>query len=90
MNDLVYFIDRSIITLNGSCVILTFLFDWASLSFIEFAFVISSLIILYSDDFMFGDFNIFRFIILSLIIVVSIIFLIVSPNVSCVSFGWDG
>jgi len=92
MNDLVYFIDWSIITLNGRCVILTFLFDWMSLLFIEFVFIISSLIILYSDDCMFGDLNIFGFIMLGLMFVVSIIFLIVSSNVSRILFwfGWLG
>jgi len=46
-----------------------------------FVFIISSLVILYSDDYVFGDLNIIRFIILVLIFVVSIIFLIISPNI---------
>ena len=62
ISDLVYFIDRSIITLNGRSVIITFLFDWISLLFMGFVFIISSLVILYSDDYMFGDLNIVRFI----------------------------
>jgi NADH-ubiquinone oxidoreductase chain 5 len=44
-------------------------------------FIISSLVILYSDDYMFGDLNIVRFILLVLMFVVSIIFLIISPNI---------
>jgi NADH-ubiquinone oxidoreductase chain 5 len=86
MNDLVCFIDWSIITLNGECVILTILFDWMSVLFIEFVCINSSLIILCSDDCMFGDLNIYRFIMLGLMFVVSIIFLIVSPNVSRILF----
>jgi len=39
-----------------------------------FVFIISSLVILYSDDNIFGDLNIIRFILLVLILVVSIIF----------------
>jgi len=78
---LVYFIDWNIITLNGRSVIMTFLFDWISLLFMGFVFIISSLVILYSDDYMFGDLNIIRFISLVLIFVVSIIFLIISPNI---------
>jgi len=50
-------------------------------------FIISSLIILYSDDCMFGDLNIFRFISLVLILVVSIIFLIISPNIISILLG---
>ena len=55
---------------------MTFLFDWISLLFMGFVFIISSLGILYSDDYMFGDLNIIRFISLAVIFVVSIMFLI--------------
>jgi len=41
-----------------------------------FVFIISSLVILYSDDYMFGDLNIVWFILLVLMFVVSIIFLV--------------
>jgi NADH-ubiquinone oxidoreductase chain 5 len=78
---MVYFIDWDIITLNGRSIIMTFLFHWISLLFIGFVFIISSLVIHYSVDYMFDDLNIIRFISLVLISVVSIIFLIVSPNV---------
>lgn len=58
--------------------------------FLGFVFIISSLVILYSDDYMSGDFNIFRFIILVLMFVVSIMFLIISPNMIRILLGWDG
>nr|QXT44330.1 NADH dehydrogenase subunit 5 [Hoplognathotermes subterraneus] len=90
MNDLVYFVDWNIITLNSGSVIMTFLFDWISLLFMGFVFIISSLVILYSDDYMFGDLNIVRFIVLVLMFVVSMMFLIVSPNVISILLGWDG
>nr|URH17028.1 NADH dehydrogenase subunit 5 [Pericapritermes sp. H SH-2022a] len=90
MNDLVYFIDWNIITLNSSSVIMTFLFDWMSLLFMGFVFIISSLVILYSDDYMFGDLNIVRFILLVLMFVVSMMFLIISPNIISILLGWDG
>jgi NADH-ubiquinone oxidoreductase chain 5 len=54
---------------------MTFLFDWISLLFIGFVFIISSLVILYSDNYMFGDLNIVRFILLVLMFAVSIMFL---------------
>jgi NADH-ubiquinone oxidoreductase chain 5 len=69
---------------------MTFLFDSMSLLFMGFVFIISSLVILYSDDYMFGDLNIIRFITLVLMFVISIIFLIVSPNVISILLGWDG
>nr|QXT44226.1 NADH dehydrogenase subunit 5 [Adaiphrotermes sp. CIVT232] len=90
MNDLVYFIEWNIITLNGSSIIMTFLFDWISLLFMGFVFIISSLVILYSDDYMSGDLNIVRFIMLVLMFVVSMMFLIISPNVISILLGWDG
>nr|QXT43992.1 NADH dehydrogenase subunit 5 [aff. Alyscotermes/Astratotermes sp. BDIT11-5-1c] len=90
MNDLVYFIDWNVITLNGSSIIMTFLFDWISLLFMGFVLIISSLVILYSDDYMSGDLNIVRFIMLVLMFVVSMMFLIISPNVISILLGWDG
>nr|YP_009351034.1 NADH dehydrogenase subunit 5 [Planicapritermes planiceps]AQP28422.1 NADH dehydrogenase subunit 5 [Planicapritermes planiceps] len=82
--------DWNIITLNGSSVVMTFLFDWMSLLFMGFVFIISSLVILYSDDYMFGDLNIVRFIMLVLMFVISMMFLIVSPNIISILLGWDG
>nr|YP_009351775.1 NADH dehydrogenase subunit 5 [Bulbitermes singaporiensis]AQP30631.1 NADH dehydrogenase subunit 5 [Bulbitermes singaporiensis] len=87
---MIYFIDWDIITLNGSSVVMTFLFDWMSLLFMGFVFIISSLVILYSDDYMSGDLNIVRFISLVLMFVVSMMFLIISPNVISILLGWDG
>ena len=55
INDLVYFDDWSIVALNGRSVVMPVLFDWMSLLFMGFVFVISSLVILYSDDYIFGD-----------------------------------
>jgi NADH-ubiquinone oxidoreductase chain 5 len=50
--------------LNGRSDIITFVFNWLSLLFIGFIFIISSLVILYSDDNIFGDLSIFLFIVL--------------------------
>nr|URX52768.1 NADH dehydrogenase subunit 5 [Neotermes cf. insularis/malandensis]URX52781.1 NADH dehydrogenase subunit 5 [Neotermes cf. insularis/malandensis] len=90
LNDLVYFIEWDIITLNSGSVVMTFLFDWMSLSFMGFVFFISSLVILYSEDYMHGDLNINRFIILVLMFVLSMMFLIISPNMISILLGWDG
>jgi NADH-ubiquinone oxidoreductase chain 5 len=86
---LVYFIDWNIITLNGVSIVLTFLFDWISLLFIGFVFIIYSFVILYSDDYIFGDLNIVRFIMLVLMFVVSNMFLIITPNIISILLGWD-
>jgi NADH:ubiquinone oxidoreductase subunit 5 (subunit L)/multisubunit Na+/H+ antiporter MnhA subunit len=63
------------------------LFDWISLLFMGFVFIIYSLIILYRDDYTSGDLNIVPFIMLVLMFVVSIMFLIVSLNVICILLG---
>nr|YP_009351398.1 NADH dehydrogenase subunit 5 [Inquilinitermes inquilinus]AQP29473.1 NADH dehydrogenase subunit 5 [Inquilinitermes inquilinus] len=78
------------VTLNSSSVIMTFLFDWMSLLFMGFVFIISSLVILYSDDYMHGDLSIIRFVMLVLMFVISMMFMIVSPNVISILLGWDG
>jgi hypothetical protein len=49
-------------------IIMNFLFDWISLLFMGFVSIISSLAILYSDDYMFGDFHIFRFVLNKIIV----------------------
>nr|URX52793.1 NADH dehydrogenase subunit 5 [Cryptotermes cymatofrons] len=90
LNDLIYFIEWEIVTLNSSSIVMTFLFDWMSLIFAGFVFFISSLVILYSDDYMHGDLNVNRFILLVLMFVLSMMFLIVSPNMISILLGWDG
>lgn len=69
---------------------MTLLFDWISLSFMGFVLLISSLVILYRDDYIHGDYNINRFVLLVLIFVLSIIFLIIRPNIIRILLGWDG
>jgi NADH-ubiquinone oxidoreductase chain 5 len=61
-----------------------------SLIFAGFVFFISSLVILYRDDYMHGDLNINRFILLVLMFVLSMMFLIISPNIIRILLGWDG
>nr|UQJ75216.1 NADH dehydrogenase subunit 5 [Allotermes cf. paradoxus] len=90
LNDYVYFIEWSIVTLNSGSVVMTFLFDWMSLFFMGFVLFISSLVILYSEDYMHGDLNINRFIMLVLLFVLSMMFLIISPNMISILLGWDG
>nr|YP_010016403.1 NADH dehydrogenase subunit 5 [Perlomyia isobeae]QOI73905.1 NADH dehydrogenase subunit 5 [Perlomyia isobeae] len=90
MNDLVYFIEWEVLSLNSGNIVMTFLFDWMSLIFMGFVLFISSLVIFYSDEYMAGDLNINRFIILVLMFVLSMMFLIISPNLISILLGWDG
>nr|YP_010570222.1 NADH dehydrogenase subunit 5 [Anabropsis shii]UZF98279.1 NADH dehydrogenase subunit 5 [Anabropsis shii] len=90
MNDLTYFIEWEVLSLNSSSIVMTFLLDWMSLIFMGFVLFISSLVIFYSDEYMSGDLNINRFIILVLMFVLSMVFLIISPNLISILLGWDG
>nr|ATN41236.1 NADH dehydrogenase subunit 5 [Endopterygota sp. 24 LC-2017] len=90
LNDLVYFLEWEVVTLNTMSIVMTFLFDWMSLMFMSFVLLISSLVIYYSKEYMSGDMNLNRFIILVLMFVLSMMFLIISPNLISILLGWDG
>nr|ASM82599.1 NADH dehydrogenase subunit 5 [Agnetina aequalis] len=88
--DLVYFIEWEVLSLNSGSIVMTFLLDWMSLIFMGFVLFISSLVIFYSREYMGGDLNINRFILLVLMFVLSMMFLIISPNLISILLGWDG
>nr|ASY98424.1 NADH dehydrogenase subunit 5 [Neodanuria bolauana] len=90
VNNLIYFIEWEIISMSSSSIVMTFLFDWMSLLFMSFVMLISSLVILYSEDYMSGDVTLSRFIFLVLMFVLSMMFLIISPNLISILLGWDG
>lgn len=90
LNNIVYFIEWELVSLNSSSIIITFLFDWISLLFISFVLIIASLVIYYRKEYIIRDININRFIILVLIFVLSIILLIIRPNLIRILLGWDG
>nr|YP_009968797.1 NADH dehydrogenase subunit 5 [Arria pallida]QNC71420.1 NADH dehydrogenase subunit 5 [Arria pallida] len=90
MNNLVYFIEWELVMLNSSSIVMTILLDWMSLLFMSFVMLISSLVILYSEDYMKGDLTLNRFIFLVLMFVLSMVFLIISPNLISILLGWDG
>nr|YP_010292344.1 NADH dehydrogenase subunit 5 [Gonimbrasia tyrrhea]ULO26069.1 NADH dehydrogenase subunit 5 [Gonimbrasia tyrrhea] len=90
MNDLVYFLEWEIITLNSSSLVMSILLDWMSLLFMMFVCLISSMVIYYSKSYMQSELNLNRFIILVLLFVFSMILLIISPNMISILLGWDG
>nr|YP_010946421.1 NADH dehydrogenase subunit 5 [Balta maculata]WGO57139.1 NADH dehydrogenase subunit 5 [Balta maculata] len=90
LNSCTFFVELELITLNSSEILMTILFDWMSLIFMGFVMFISSLVILYSGYYMYGDDNMNRFIWLVLLFVLSMMFLIISPNVISILLGWDG
>nr|YP_010894866.1 NADH dehydrogenase subunit 5 [Amiota spinifemorata]WJW73379.1 NADH dehydrogenase subunit 5 [Amiota spinifemorata] len=90
MNELTYFLEWELVSLNSMSIIMTFLFDWMSLLFMSFVLMIASLVIYYSKEYMSNDENINRFIMLVLMFVLSMMLLIISPNLISILLGWDG
>lgn len=56
----------------------------------RFVLFISSIVILYSEEYMYGDQNLNRFIILVVLFVFSMMMIIISPNLISILLGWDG
>nr|YP_010946785.1 NADH dehydrogenase subunit 5 [Pseudoglomeris planiuscula]WGO57542.1 NADH dehydrogenase subunit 5 [Pseudoglomeris planiuscula] len=90
LNGIIFFVEWEILELNSSCIVMTLLFDWMSLMFMSFVFFISSLVIIYSEDYMSMDMNPLRFMFLVLLFILSMMFMIISPNMISILLGWDG
>nr|QZQ52556.1 NADH dehydrogenase subunit 5 [Calliteara horishanella] len=90
MNDMVLFLEWEIISFNSVSLVVSILFDWMSLLFMMFVFMISSVVIYYSKSYMSSELNLMRFILLVLLFVSSMMFLIISPNIMSILLGWDG
>nr|ANY60138.1 NADH dehydrogenase subunit 5 [Pseudoeoscyllina xilingensis] len=84
------FIEWELFSLNGSMVVMTFIFDWMSLIFMSFVMYISSLVIYYSEGYMSGEMNMNRFVMIVLMFILSMGLLIISPNLISILLGWDG
>nr|ATN41182.1 NADH dehydrogenase subunit 5 [Diptera sp. 79 LC-2017] len=90
INEIVYFLEWEVLSINSMNIVMTFLFDWMSLLFMSFVLFISSLVIFYSMEYMSSDKMINRFILLVLMFVLSMMLLIISPNLISILLGWDG
>nr|DAD54572.1 TPA_inf: NADH dehydrogenase subunit 5 [Panstrongylus lignarius] len=88
--DYVVFLDWEIISLNGCMITMTLLFDWMSLIFVGCVFIISSMVIYYSESYMGSDLDKVRFYFLVILFVMSMMMMIVSPNLMSILIGWDG
>nr|QPK42057.1 NADH dehydrogenase subunit 5 [Falconius longicornis] len=84
------FVEWEVFSLNSSTVVMAVILDWMSMIFISFVLGISSVVLLYSNGYMYGDMSLSRFVILIVLFVLSMLFLIVSPNLISILLGWDG
>nr|YP_010443304.1 NADH dehydrogenase subunit 5 [Apogonia splendida]UTE83832.1 NADH dehydrogenase subunit 5 [Apogonia splendida] len=83
-------LEFEVLSVNSCGILMTILLDWMSLLFMSFVFFISSMVIIYSEDYMEGDLYIHRFIVLVSLFVMSMVLLIISPNLISILLGWDG
>nr|YP_010241217.1 NADH dehydrogenase subunit 5 [Neostromboceros nipponicus]QTH79154.1 NADH dehydrogenase subunit 5 [Neostromboceros nipponicus]UQS76352.1 NADH dehydrogenase subunit 5 [Neostromboceros nipponicus] len=90
LNNMMYFIEYNILSLNSLSVVMTLFFDWMSLIFLGVVMFISSFVIFYSKFYLMNDLNLNRFISLVLMFIMSMILLIISPNLVSILLGWDG
>nr|YP_009708263.1 NADH dehydrogenase subunit 5 [Paracolopha morrisoni]QEV85454.1 NADH dehydrogenase subunit 5 [Paracolopha morrisoni] len=86
----VFFIEYMIFYLNSCLVLYVILIDWMSMMFMSFVFLISSMILLYSMEYMNFDLNKSRFLFLMNLFIMFMGFLILSPNLISILLGWDG
>nr|YP_010384957.1 NADH dehydrogenase subunit 5 [Pinnotheres excussus]UPL64954.1 NADH dehydrogenase subunit 5 [Pinnotheres excussus] len=79
-----------LLSLNSCSFEFVLIFDWVSLLFLCFVFMISSSVMYYSGSYMLGDKNYDRFMYLVLMFVMSMMMMILSPNLISILLGWDG
>nr|YP_010016884.1 NADH dehydrogenase subunit 5 [Scorpiops tibetanus]QOJ45415.1 NADH dehydrogenase subunit 5 [Scorpiops tibetanus] len=69
---------------------MTIILDWISLLFLSTVLLISSMVILFSEEYMEHDTFKTRFLLMVLLFVLSMLLLILSPNMMSILLGWDG
>nr|AWV84284.1 NADH dehydrogenase subunit 5 [Alarcta quadrimacula] len=79
-----------ILSINSCNMFMTIIFDFMSIMFLSTVTFISSVVILYSGEYMFQDKTINRFIYIVFMFVISMMMLIISPNMISIIIGWDG
>nr|WRK21408.1 NADH dehydrogenase subunit 5 [Acostemma sp.] len=81
----------SLISLHSLSLIYVIYLDWISLSFMSVVMLISSMVIIYSKNYM-GELNYssIRFLLLVVMFVFSMMLMILSPNLISILVGWDG
>nr|AOY39546.1 NADH dehydrogenase subunit 5 [Scolytinae sp. BMNH 1040075] len=84
------FLEFNLFFLVHSSVDVVIYMDWMSCIFMSFVFYISSLIFMYSEEYMHGDLFLKRFVFLMSMFVLSMAMMISSMNLVSILVGWDG
>nr|YP_010582890.1 NADH dehydrogenase subunit 5 [Agnesiella rita]UGN61310.1 NADH dehydrogenase subunit 5 [Agnesiella rita] len=91
INNYTLFLEWELYSINSFGIFYMLIFDWISLMFISVVLFISSMVILYSCDYMgVGNYSSNRFLFLVILFVLSMILMIISPNLLSILLGWDG
>nr|YP_010586219.1 NADH dehydrogenase subunit 5 [Gumaga orientalis]UZZ43981.1 NADH dehydrogenase subunit 5 [Gumaga orientalis] len=89
-NDLVYFLEWKLFSINSLEFVYILMFDYISMFFLSCVFFISSMVIYYSISYMSSDIYKNRFLLLVLLFIISMMMMILSPNMLSILLGWDG
>nr|YP_009728666.1 NADH dehydrogenase subunit 5 [Asobara japonica]QHR84922.1 NADH dehydrogenase subunit 5 [Asobara japonica] len=90
LNNFNLIIEWNIFKINSMKMIYIIYLDWMTLMFMSTVMMISSMVIIYSMNYMMNDYSIKRFFYLIFIFILSMIFMIISPNIMSILLGWDG
>nr|WMC21096.1 NADH dehydrogenase subunit 5 [Japanagallia sp.] len=89
--DYYLFLEIKVFSLNSVVVFYVLFLDWVSLIFCSVVLFISSMVILYSCQYMgYGSYSSMRFLYLVVIFILSMLLMIISPNLLSILLGWDG
>nr|WRQ18258.1 NADH dehydrogenase subunit 5 [Nandigallia matai] len=89
--DFSVFLEFSFLSLNSMGLYYVIYFDWVSLIFLSVVLLISSMVILYSCQYMgYMSYSYIRFLFLLVLFVFSMILMVLSPNMLSILLGWDG
>nr|QNT26902.1 NADH dehydrogenase subunit 5 [Trigonopterus ancora] len=84
------YMEFEVLSFNSLSIELVVFLDWVSLMFSSFVFFISSMIMIYSSEYMGTEKNLSRFIYMMILFVLSMMVVIMSCNLVFILLGWDG
>nr|YP_010996499.1 NADH dehydrogenase subunit 5 [Sophonia microstaina]WPC85241.1 NADH dehydrogenase subunit 5 [Sophonia microstaina] len=91
MNEYFLMLEYKLMSINSVSLYFVMVFDWISLIFMSVVMFISSMVIIYSYNYMGGlSYSSTRFLFLVILFIFSMILMIISPNLLSILLGWDG
>nr|YP_010996525.1 NADH dehydrogenase subunit 5 [Sophonia fuscomarginata]WPC85267.1 NADH dehydrogenase subunit 5 [Sophonia fuscomarginata] len=91
LNEYFLMIEYKLMSFNSVPFYFVILLDWISLIFMSVVMFISSMVIIYSYNYMGGlNYSSIRFLFLVILFIFSMVLMITSPNLLSILLGWDG